>query len=200
MSAVLAPKKMSAQAYLEWEDAQDERHEFVDGEVVAMVGGRINHNRITGNAYAVIRQQLKGGPCAVFMTDLRLRVEAVNAYFYPDLAVTCTPADLADGRALEIKAPWLVLEVLSDSTSARDRGVKLEAYRQIASLTHYLLVDATRVHIDLYLKNARGVWELHTLTGQDALQFEQPNAFELPVAAFYEDVVFAPPANSAQGH
>ncbi len=200
MSAVLAPTKMSAQEYLAWEDAQDERHEYVDGEIVAMVGVRMNHNLITGNAYAAFRQAFKGGPCAVFMIDLRLRVDAVNAYFYPDMAVTCTPADLADGRALEIKAPWLVLEVLSDSTAARDRGIKLEAYRQIASLTHYLLIDATRVHIDLYLKNARGVWELHTLTRQDTLQFEQPHAFELPVAAFYEDVIFEPSPTSAQGH
>jgi Uma2 family endonuclease len=192
MSAVLTPPPMTAQQYLEWETLQPEKHEFIAGDIFAMTGVRLNHNRVNGNAYALFLQALRGLLCGVFFTNVKARVEAADAYFYPDLVVTCDPADLADGKALSVQSPWLIAEVLSDSTAAYDRGRKFEHYRALESLTHYLLIDADRPHIDLFRKNAEGLWVLHPLGAADALVIEAPHAMSIPVASLYEGV--APPA------
>ena len=200
MSAVLKPAKMTADEYLAWESAQETRNEYLNGEVFAMTGVRLNHNRITMNLALALREALKDGPCEVFTIDLKLLVEAANSYFYPDVVATCHPADLADGNALFISHPWLIAEVLSDSTAAYDRSKKFEAYRQIDTLTHYLLVDTHRPHADLFIKNAEGFWVLHPLGESDRVQVGAPHAVSWPVAAMFEGVSFEPvppPASAA---
>jgi Uma2 family endonuclease len=188
MNAVLTPQPMTAQQYLEWETLQPEKHEFIAGEIFAMTGVRLNHNRVNGNAYALFLQALRGLPCGVFIAEVKVRVEAADAYFYPDLVVTCDPADLADGNALAVRHPWLIAEVLSDSTASYDRGRKFEHYRALPSLTHYLLIDADRPHIDLFRKSADGLWVLHPLGAADSLVIDAPHALTIPVVALYEGV------------
>jgi Uma2 family endonuclease len=188
MNAVLTPQPMTAQQYLEWESLQPEKHEFIAGEIFAMTGVRLNHNRVNLNACALILQALRGQPCGVFMAEVKVRVEAADAYFYPDLVVTCDPADLADGNSQSVQHPWLIAEVLSESTAAYDRGKKFEHYRALASLTHYLLIDADRPHIDLFRKNAEGLWVLHPLGAADSLVIDAPHAVTIPVASLYEGV------------
>ena len=192
MNAVLTPSPMTAQQYMEWETLQPERHEFIAGEIFAMTGARIDHNLINGNAYLQFRQALRGLPCGVFFTDIKVRVEAADAYFYPDLFVTCDAADLAQGDALSVQRPWLIAEVLSDSTAAYNRGKKFEHYRALPSLTHYLLIEVERQHVDLFRQNADGLWVLHPLGPADALVIQAPHAITIPVASLYEGV--APPA------
>lgn len=194
MNAVLTPTRMTAEEYLAWESAQPEKHEFIAGEVFAMTGARLNHNLIAGNAFLFLKQALRGLPCGVFMSDVKVQVAAASAYFYPDVVVTCEPSDLADGNALTVHQPWLIVEVLSDSTAAYDRGKKFEHYRQIASLTHYLLVDSTRVHAELFRKNAEGLWVLHPLGAADTLRIEQPHLFDWLVGSLFEGVPFEPVA------
>jgi Uma2 family endonuclease len=194
MDAVLTPTRMTAEEYLVWESAQPEKHEFIAGEVFARTGARLNHNLIAGNAFLFLKQALRGLPCGVFMSDVKVQVRAASAYFYPDVVVTCEPSDLADGTALTVHQPWLIVEVLSDSTAAYDRGKKFEHYRQIASLTHYLLVDSTRVHAELFRKNAEGLWVLHPLGAADTLRIEQPHLFDWLVGSLFEGVPFEPVA------
>jgi Uma2 family endonuclease len=91
---------------------------------------------------------------------------------------------------LFISHPWLIAEVLSDSTAAYDRGKKFEAYRQIDTLTHYLLVDTHRPHVDQFIKNAEGFWVLHPLGEIDEITFSASHTFSLPVNALFEGVVF----------
>jgi Uma2 family endonuclease len=120
MRAVLAPGRMTAEEYLHWERLQTGKHEFLAGEVFAMTGVRLNHNRIFGNALISLSAALRGQPCGVFIADVMLRVQAADAYFYPvypDIVVTCDPRDLVDGSALAVQHPWLVVEVLSDPTA-----------------------------------------------------------------------------------
>jgi Uma2 family endonuclease len=197
MNAVPSPNRMTAEQYLAWESAQQGRNEFVDGEVFAMTGVRISHNLISMNIAMALRQALRGQPCLTLAIDLKLHVAEANAYFYPDVLVTCHPSDLADGKALAVNHPWLIVEVLSDSTAAYDRGQKFESYRQIEALTHYLLIEQSHPHADLFVKNAEGLWVLHPFGAQDTLVIAGTHHFELPVAALYEGVAFEAPKPAA---
>jgi Uma2 family endonuclease len=111
--------------------------------------------------------------------------------------VSCDPRDAGPEADLCIRHPWFVLEVLSDSTAAYDRGKKFEFYRQIESLTHYLLVEQTRPHAELFCRNAQGLWVLHPLGPGDSIRIQEPHAFDWPVAALFEGVPFDPPAGAS---
>ena len=131
--------RLSAQDFLDWDATQTQRHEFVGGEVFAMAGASEAHVTATLNVAMALRQHLQGSPCRTFITDMKLRVEAADAFFYPDVMVTCSAADTAD--ALVKREPTLLVEVLSPATAAYDRGDKFAAYRRLPSLREYLLVD-----------------------------------------------------------
>ena len=200
MSAVLTPQRMTPDEYLAWEDKQQERHEYLDGEIFAMTGARVAHNMIVGNAYMFLRQALRGGPCQVFGSDLKLRIDAANAFVYPDVMVTCDPRDAVSGADVAIRYPWLIVEVLSESTAAYDRGAKFERYRRIESLTHYLLVEQTRPYAELFRKNAQGEWVLQPLAADETLHIERPHAFDWPMASLFDGVPFEPPQPGASAN
>lgn len=149
----------SAADFLAWDVTQTQRHEFVAGEVFAMAGADEAHVTVAGNVYMALRQGLSGTPCRTFITDMKLRVEAADAFFYPDVMVTCSAADAAD--TLVKREPLLLVEVLSPATAAYDRGDKFAAYRRLASLREYLLVDTDTRRCDLYRKGDDGLWVLH---------------------------------------
>ena len=174
-----------------WEELQPERHEYVDGEVYAMTGVRVAHNDINLNALGFLRQALKGGPCKAFGIDLKLQVSPDGAHLYPDLMVTCDPRDLPTSDALFISHPWLVAEVLSDSTAAYDRGRKFELYRSIATLTHYLLIEQTRPYAELFFKNEQGLWVLQPLQADGLIPIERLGQ-PWPVSGLFEGVSFTP--------
>ena len=191
MSAALKPPRFaSAEEYLAWEELQPEKHEYVDGEVYAMVGTRAWHNIIAGNAYVWLRQWARGGPCRVYMNDHKLQVNASGDHLYPDLMVTCDPRDNPGDEDRFIRYPWLVVEVLSDSTAAFDRGRKFELFRTIGTVTHYLLIEQSRPHADLFFKNAQDQWVLQPLSLDDVIQIDRLGQ-SWPVATLYEDVDFA---------
>ena len=148
--------------FLAWEETQPERHEFVRGEVFAMVGARRVHGIVSGNIFAILRQQLRGSPCRAFHESMKLKA-AENALFYPDVFVTCDPADLRTEQVFT--APTVVVEVLSPSTQAYDRGQKFTCYRSLASLREYLLVDPDTRELQLFRRGTDGLFTLHDLTG-----------------------------------
>jgi Uma2 family endonuclease len=197
MSAV--PQSAAAfdvQAYLSWEAGQSERHEYLAGEVFAMTGARSTHNLIAGNVYIALREALRGSPCRTHIEGMKLHVQAADAVFYPDVFVTCDPGDLGPEAELAKTAPKLVVEVLSESTAAYDRGLKFELYQRLPSLQEYLLIEQDRVHADLFRKNADGLWVLHPSGPGGEVQLASV-ALTLPMAAIYEDTAFgqaAPPA------
>ena len=207
MSAVVnRPRFGDAEAFLAWEALQTVRHEYVDGQVYPKTGAlgaqdtiahnTVAHNTITLNAYASLRPALKGTPCRAYCTDLKLRVNDKGDFLYPDLMVTCDARDRPSVEDRFISHPWLIAEVLSDSTAAYDRGRKFELYRNIASLTHYLLIEQDRPHADLFFKNEQGQWVLQALTADDAIQIERLGQL-WPVATLFEEVDFTPPAPPA---
>ena len=149
----------TADDYLAWEALQPDRHEFINGEVFAMAGAEDRHVTVTMNLAFALRQHLSGSPCKTYMSDMRLHVAAANSYFYPDVLVTCSTLDLASPMVKT--EPKLIIEVLSPSTAAYDRGLKFSYYRHIASLQEYVLLDLDTRCTDCYRKGADGLWVLH---------------------------------------
>lgn len=168
MSLPLPHTPFTATDYLAWEVAQDTRSEFIDGEVYAMAGGTADHNVATGATYATLRQHLKGKPCRTHISDMKVHVEASNSFFYPDVMVSCSPADLSDGKAQTLSQPTLIAEVLSPSTAAFDRGGKFAHYRLLDSLQEYVLIDTDTPRVEVFRRNAANRWELYPSTGPDA--------------------------------
>jgi len=167
MGQAAADMRMSAADFLVWDESQTIRHEFVRGEVFAMAGAEEAHGVVAGNLYMALRAHLKGTPCRTSMSEMKLRVEAADSYFYPDVMVTCSAADAAD--KLIKREPLLVVEVLSPSTAAYDRGDKFASYRQLPSLREYLLVDLKGRRFDLYRKGVDRLWVLHPFEAGSAL-------------------------------
>jgi Uma2 family endonuclease len=157
----------TAEHYLAWEAMQVERHEYLNGEVFAMSGAEDRHVTATGNLYMALRQHLSGGPCRTFMVDIRLHVAAADAYFYPDVLVTCSAADAAS--PMSKSEPKLIAEVLSPSTAAYDRGLKFSHYRSLPSLEEYVLIDLDLRSTDCYRKGADGLWVLHPFAKGEAV-------------------------------
>ena len=157
-----------AAAYLTWEASQAERNEYIAGEVFAMVGVRQSHNVAAGNLYNILRRELKGTPCRVFIESVKTRIEAADCFFYPDVAVTC---DARDRQTPDfISHPILVIEVLSDSTAAFDRGAKFAAYRKLESLQEYVLVDVAAQRVEIFRRNPENHWVLYEYGAGDALE------------------------------
>jgi Uma2 family endonuclease len=144
--------------FLAWEETQPERHEFIAGEVFAMVGARRVHGTVSGNVFAMLREQLRGSPCRASVGGMKLEV-ADDTICYPDVFVTCDPADLRTEQVF--RAPTVIVEVLSPSTESFDRGLKFGHYRRLASLQEYLLVDPDRRSVELFRRGAEGLFTLH---------------------------------------
>lgn len=169
MGQALARHFMASGDYLAWEEAQEQRHEYMHGEVFAMADAEDHHVTVCGNLYMALRQHLRGTPCQTYISDMRLHVAAADAWFYPDVMVTCDAGDHASRLAKS--EPALLVEVLSPSTGSYDRGDKFAAYRRIASLREYVLVDIGRRATDVYRKGADGLWVLHPFTAGDTVVF-----------------------------
>ena len=157
-----------AAAYLAWEEAQPERNEYIAGEVFAMVGVRQSHNVAIGNLSTALRRELKGSPCRVFIQSVKARVEAADCFFYPDVVVTCDARDRETPQY--VSYPLLVVEVLSDSTAAFDRGAKFAAYRKLESLQDYVLIDIAAQRVEVFRRNAENHWVLYDYGMGDVLE------------------------------
>ena len=158
---------MTAADYLAWESTQEERHEFVGGETFAMAGAEDRHVTVVGNIYMALRQHLSGTPCRTFVTDMRLHVAALGNYFYPDIMVTCSATDLAS--PMSKSEPKLIIEVLSPSTAAYDRGLKFSHYRNLPSLQEYVLIDIDTRAVDSYTLGSDGLWVLHPFAANETV-------------------------------
>jgi Uma2 family endonuclease len=185
MSSTAQSHKISVEDYLAGEDGAEVKHEYLAGEVFAMDGAGEAHVTIAGNLFALLRNHLRGGPCRVYISDMRVRVEAADAFYYPDVLVTCAASDRAESLAK--RHPSLIVEVLSDSTAAFDRGAKFAHYRQLDSLAEYLLIEPARRSADLFRRNQDGDWVLHAFIDHDQLELASLG-FACPLDALYEDV------------
>jgi Uma2 family endonuclease len=171
------------------------RHELVGGEVFAMAGAGEVHVTVALNVAMALRQHLAGSPCRTFITDMKLHVEAADAYFYPDVMVTCSTTDAAD--PIVKREPTLLVEVLSPSTAAYDRGAKFAAYRRLPSLREYLVVDTDSRGCDLHRLGADGLWVLHPFDPGQTLELASVGLV-LPADELWAEVPAPAPAPAGE--
>lgn len=176
---------MTRQEYFAWEFEQPEKHEYWRGEVFAMVGVRQSHAIVAGNCFALLKAHLRGSGCRAYISDVMLEVERADAVFYPDVMVSCEPSDLAAVRVL--RQPKVIIEVLSDSTAAFDRGAKFAAYRQLDSLQEYVLIDPERPAIEIFRRTDGGDWLLAVHDAEQGLVLRSLD-FSASWAEVFEDL------------
>jgi len=186
---------MTPQEYLEWEEQQPIKYEYINGEVFAMTGGILPHNSIAINLTSALKNHLRGKGCKVFMADAKVGVSQNGPFHYPDVMVSCDPQDQRARKV--IYHPCLVVEVLSPGTEGFDRGKKFQHYRQIETLKEYVLIEADHMNVECYRINEKGKWELTaysldtTTTNETEVEVELTSVnFRCPISLLYEDVVF----------
>lgn len=177
---------MSAEEYLIWEPTQEQRYEYWDGEIVVMSGSTRNHNRVSGNFFKILDDSLANSSCELYIVDVKVQVELGQKYFYPDVVVTC---DERERNPQLIQYPCLIIEVLSPSTEAADRGKKFAAYRQILTLQEYVLVQVAQPGVEIFRRNEQGKWVLSDYSLGDRLLLESLN-IEIVIADLYKQVQF----------
>lgn len=167
MTAFLSLRRYTEAEYLALEERADHRSEFYRGEIFAMSGGSINHNRIVLNAVSVLRTQLEAAPCEVFASDMRLLVEQHRLYTCPDVAVVCGRPELVAGRNDTLTNPVVIIEVLSESTERYDRADNFPFCRAIPTLREYVVIDQYTPRVEHYWKGADDVWMFEEIGGMD---------------------------------
>ena len=189
MSAHAQPR-LSEEQYLEIERKAEFRHQFYDGVMYAMSGGSSTHAFLIASLSREFGNLFKNRPCRVATSDLRVRVSRGGLYTYPDVVVVCGNLSFADDQKDTLTNPTMLVEVLSSSTEAYDRGFKAEQYRQIESLREYVLVSQSRPHIEVFTKSASGHWVLSEFTGLDTTcRFDSVDC-SIPLAEIYDKIVF----------
>lgn len=190
------PQLLTPQEYLEWEEQQPIKYEYMNGQVFAMTGGTLSHNSIALNLASRLKTHLRGKGCKVFMADAKVGVSQNGPFHYPDVMVTCDSRDQTARQV--IYHPCLIVEVLSPGTERIDQGKKFRNYRRIDTLKEYILVDAEAMNLDCYRLNEKGKWELTAYSLEEIsadetdLEVHLPTVdFRCPISLLYEDVVFS---------
>ncbi len=191
MSAQAQPR-ITPEQYLALERAAEFKSEYWDGQIYAMSGVSRAHILITGSISGELRQLLKGQSCEVSVSEMKVRVSP-RTYSYPDVIVTCGEPQFADDQQDVLLNPLVIVEVLSPSTEAYDRGLKSTRYRAIPSLRQYILVRQTEPRIEILTRQSSGDWLLHDVVGlESSCPFESLKC-EVPMAEIYRQIQFDPP-------
>jgi Uma2 family endonuclease len=179
---------LSPQEYLTLERKAEFKSEYMDGVVYAMAGASTRHNLIVANLIITLGAQLKGRPCRVYPSDLKVRVPNSKRFFYPDVSVVCGDDEFADAEQDVILNPTLIVEVSSESTAAFDRGKKFLSYQQIGSLQEYLLVSQDEILVEGYARQGNDTWLYTKVTGLDGKLILPSIESELALRDVYDKV------------
>jgi Uma2 family endonuclease len=194
MASVPKKERLTPEQYLAMEVKSDLKHEYCGGKVFLMTGASRAHNVIAANIIAMVNRHIAGKPCEVYGPDMRVKVQASGLYTYPDASIACPPIEFEKQQGAEtLLNPVAVVEVLSPSTEAYDRGKKLAYYQEVASLQEYLLVSQEEPRIDHLERLEDGNWKLSIATGLDATVHVHAIGCQLRLADVYEKVEFPPP-------
>lgn len=177
--------------YLAFEKEAETKYEYTAGEIIAMAGASRRHNLIATNALGEFRNQLKGKSCEAYMNDMRVRTTP-DDYVYPDVVIVCGEPLFEDAEYTLLN-PTVLIEVLSKSTEARDRGDKLHDYHALESVTDYVLIAQDKMLVDHYLKQDNGDWTLRSYTKPDEVIRLSSIGCELSLAELYAQVKLPPP-------
>jgi Uma2 family endonuclease len=183
------PNRLSVQEYLRLERQAETKNEYLDGQMLAMTGASRRHNLIVANLMRELGNQLKHRPCELFPSDMRVRIPFANVYIYPDVSAVCGEPLFEDGEADTLLNPIFVLEVLSPTTEAYDRGKKRRWYQSLDSLSELLLVSQDVPVVEQYVRQGDG-WFLRTAEGLEAVLSLPSIQAELVLADVYHKVSF----------
>lgn len=174
--------------YLERERKSPNKHEYIRGQIYAMAGASRAHTLIVLNLATLLRNHLRGSGCIPYTTDMKVRLETTNAYFYPDIVVSCDARDRDSLTRDFICYPCLVVEVLSSTTAAFDRGDKFAEYRSLETLQEYVLIDQEQMAVDCFRRNSEGFWVLYPYRKRDEVDLSSID-FRCVIESLYEDVI-----------
>ena len=186
----LIAKGLSHQGYFNLEQAEDQRYEYLAGEVFAMVGGSEAHALIAMNTGAALSNILRDRPCRVYGADMKLYIAAADKFCYLDVMVLCGEGGRGGNY---VEAPVLIVEVLSDSTESYDRGLKFEHYRAILDLRHYLLLSQHRLHAELYTRTDPSIWRFQETSGETGAVVLDAWGVKLPLVELYRNMELGGP-------
>jgi Uma2 family endonuclease len=187
MTAAEQPR-LSVAEYFRAEETAEVKHEFHHGELFAMTGASAPHNLIVSNLITRLNNALEGRNCFVFPGDIKVEVDPGKHYAYPDVSVVCGDVEFVPNRNDIVVNPAAIFEVLSPSTSDYDRGGKFRAYRRIASLRDYLLVDPYAVSVEHFHRGTDGRWLLSDHEGEGSVLRIESLGVELPLSRIYHRV------------
>jgi Uma2 family endonuclease len=189
MSSAAVKTRYTPEQYLALERQSPIKHEYYDGSIFAMAGASREHNLIAGNLFGDIRAQLRNHPCEVYVADMRVRVTATGLYTYPDVVAVCGEPQFLDSELDTLLNPSVIIEVLSPSTEADDRGNKFAHYRRLESLQEYVLVAQDRVRVERFTRQG-DEWLLTELSRlEDTLRLASIGC-EMAVREIYAKVAF----------
>jgi Uma2 family endonuclease len=175
--------------FFAWEERQLQKHELIDGKTYAMSGGSVNHGRIAIRLTALLDSHLEGSGCITGNSDIKVNIAETQNYTYPDASVTCDDRDKTTTQY--ITYPCLIVEVLSASTEAYDRGGKFRMYRNNPMLVDYLLVSSTSIEVDLYHKNDAGEWVIISYKAEDTVTLQSIN-LQFSIEQVYRGLTISP--------
>jgi len=179
-------KQLSHDEYFAFEQQEQVRYEYIAGEVFAMTGGTFKHGKISVNCTTCLSMALRGTPCSILNSDMKLFISEHDKYCYPDAVLLCNGKE----NNLSIEEPELIIEVLSESTESYDRGLKFEHYRSIKNLQYYLLINQERPHVELYTRQDDKHWILSEYTDlEEFIELEQWQ-IKLPLHEIYYNIDF----------
>jgi Uma2 family endonuclease len=192
MMSTLPKPRLTPEQYLEIEDAAEYKSEYFQGEMFAMSGATYEHNLIASNVNRHIGNQVAGRPCAVCPSDMRVHTPRTGLYTYPDAVVICGEPQFLGPKRMNLLNPTVIVEVLSPSTEAYDRGRKFEHYQSIESLREYLLIASDRVSVTLHRRQTESEWLTITAISLEAAIELESAGCRLMVRDLYDRVEFSP--------
>lgn len=187
----------SLEEYLELEKTTEEKFEFWNGNVWSMSGASTNYNRIVRNLNTEIDLQLREKGCEIFPSDMRVKVPAYTPYRYPDLTALCGKPEIENLQGVDLLVnPQLIVEVLSESTEAFDRGDKFSYYKSIPYFNEYILVAQHHPHVSQFIKHGDGFWTHLEFNDLSEIIELKSVPCKMTLKAIYRDVIF--PANESE--
>jgi len=192
MSSAATKKRFTPQEYLALERKSETRNEYYNGEIFAMAGASREHNLTVANLLRDIGNQLEDRPCESYPSHMRVSVEATGLYTYPDVSVVCGEPRFQDREVDTLLNPTVIVEVLSPSTEAYDRGDKFRHYRRIDSLREFVLISQDRMMVERYTRQGKD-WVLSDMTDPDQVLKLESIGCQIPLDRIYAKIKFPEP-------
>ncbi|MDM8550557.1 Uma2 family endonuclease [Desulfobacterales bacterium HSG2] len=185
----MLPHRITPEEYLAMEREAEIKSEYVDGEIFAMAGASRKHNQISANIVRILGNQLLERPCSVYVSDMKVKAEKAENYFYPDIVISCEEEEFEDDEEDILLNPIVIIEILSDSTEAYDRGKKFANYQRIDSFVEYILISHNFCRVEKFMRRDDKTWIYSAFRNMDEVVQIDSAMCELPIAEIYKKML-----------